>query len=315
MVTSYVVDAFEVGQPTQQFQCTSSGLSCVIHNLKSSTQYSFSVSAVNSVGQGATSSAVTLSTLRPTSTEWDSFRSTTPLSLSTTLSLPPAPARVTSQRVGSRRTQVTAVRRAADANIPVTYALISVSTRTNKLLARIKVLVDPTNPTTTVSVPYASSRIKVAVQFANSIGLSPGGPAGLNISEGNTFEWTTVAGTVDLVGDDVPGSITFAKGSAQLTYTTQQTLKKVATAAKKRGGLVYVTGFAQAGERRSAWMLEPLARARAEAVAKFLSRQGVRQWITFHGTTARTNTGWKPTNQRRVVVTTMSPTTASPTVS
>ncbi len=315
MVTSYIVDVFEVGQPAQQFQCTSSGLSCVIHNLKSSTQYSFSVSAVNSVGQGATSSAVTLSTLRPTSTEWDSFRNTTPLALSTTLSLPPAPARVTSQRVGSRRTQVTAIRRAADANIPVTYALISVSTRTNKLLARIKVLVDPNNPTTTVSVPYASSRIKVAVQFANSIGLSPGGPAGLNISEGNTFEWTTVAGTVDLVGEDIPGSITFAKGSSQLTYTTQKTLKKMAAAAKKRGGLVYITGFAQKGERRSAWMLEPLARARAEAVAKYLSRQGVRQWITFQGTTARTNTGWKPTNQRRVVVTTVSPTAISPTVS
>jgi outer membrane protein OmpA-like peptidoglycan-associated protein len=315
VITSYSVEAVEVNQPSQVLRCTSAGLSCVINNLKATTQYSFTVKATNSVGTGAASAAITLTTNRAASTEWDSYRTTTPVVLASQLSLPPAPARVTSQGVGGRRTQITAVRSARDAAIPVTYALISVSTRTNKLLARIKVIVDPQNPSTTVSVPYASSKVKIAVQFANDIGLSPGGPAGTNIAEGNTFEWTTVAGQVTLVGSQVPGGIYFARSSSQLTYTAQQTLKKMAATAKSRGGLVYVTGFAQRGESKSAWMLEPLARARAEAVAKYLSRLGVRQWITFHGTTARATTGWKPITDRRVIVTTVYPTESSPTVS
>jgi outer membrane protein OmpA-like peptidoglycan-associated protein len=314
VITSYSVEAVEVNQPSQVLRCTSAGLSCVINNLKATTQYSFTVKATNSVGTGAASAAITLTTNRAASTEWDSYRTTTPVVLASQLSLPPAPARVTSQGVGGRRTQITAVRSARDAAIPVTYALISVSTRTNKLLARIKVIVDPQNPSTTVSVPYASSKVKIAVQFANDIGLSPGGPAGTNIAEGNTFEWTTVAGQVTLVGSQVPGGIYFARSSSQLTYTAQQTLKKMAATAKSRGGLVYVTGFAQRGESKSAWMLEPLARARAEAVAKYLSRIGVRQWITFHGTTARATTGWKPITGRRVIVTTVYPTESSPTV-
>ena len=314
-VTAYSVEATEVAQPSQRFRCTTIGFSCIVNNLKSSTQYSFTVTATNSVGTGNASLPVVLSTGRPTTTEWDSFRTATPLASATELRLPPAPAKVTSQGVNQRRTQITAVRSARDANIPVTYALISVTTRSNKLLARIKVLVDPQNPATTVSVPYASSKIKVVVQFANDIGLSPGGPAGINIAEGNTFEWTTVAGSASLVGTEIPGTLSFAKGSAQLTYSMQQTLKKMATTAKKRGGLVYVTGFASRGERRSAWMLEPLARARAEAVAKYLSRLGVRQWITFHGTTSRPTSGWRPITDRRVVVTTVYPTETSSSVS
>lgn len=252
---------------------------------------------------------------RVASNEWASFRSTTSILLASQLSLPPAPARVTSQSISNRRTQITAVRSMRDADIPVTYALISVTTRTNKLLARIKVLVNSQDPTTTVSVPYASSRVKIFVQFANDIGLSPGGPSGINITEGNTFEWTTVAGQVSLVGTQIPGAVYFTPGSAKLTTSTQKSLKQMATVAKSRGGLVYVTGFAQRGERKSAWTLEPLARARAEVVAKYLSQLGVRQWITFQGTTSRTTSGWKPLTHRRVMLTTVYPQGTSPTVS
>jgi len=216
---------------------------------------------------------------------------------------------------GGRRTQVTATRAAKDVNIPVTHAIISVRLKNGKLLARIQVRVDANNPTTTVTVPYKSSLVNISVQFANDIGLSPGGVAGTNIAEGNTFEWTTVEGSASLVGSEVPGGIYFERGSSQLTYTAQQTLKKMATIIQKRGGLVYVTGFAQNGERRSAWTLDSLARARAEAVSKYLSRLGIRQWITFHGTTTKAANGWKPISDRRVVVTTVYPNDSSSSVS
>jgi outer membrane protein OmpA-like peptidoglycan-associated protein len=198
---------------------------------------------------------------------------------------------------GGRRTQVTAVRAAKDANIPVTHALISIRTRTNKLLARIKVLVDPANPTTSVSVPYASSKVRVSVQFANDIG----------IAEGNTFEWTTVNNETRIKGTQIKGDLFFARGKSTITYAMQQNLKKMAATAKARGGLIYVSGFAQKGELKSAWMLEPLARARAEAVSKYLAKIGVRQWITFHGTSNSAFNGWEPVSGRQVIITTVMP--------
>jgi outer membrane protein OmpA-like peptidoglycan-associated protein len=208
---------------------------------------------------------------------------------------------------GGRRTQVTAVRAAKDANIPVTHALISIRTRTNKLLARIKVLVDPANPTTSVSVPYASSKVRVSVQFANDIGISDGGTAGVNIAEGNTFEWTTVNNETRIKGTQIKGDLFFARGKSTITYAMQQNLKKMAATAKARGGLIYVSGFAQKGEVKSGWMLEPLARARAEAVSKYLAKIGVRQWITFHGTSNSAFNGWEPVSGRQVIITTVMP--------
>ena len=308
-VTSYSVLALETSNPANTFRCTSSGLSCVMNGLKSSVNYTFKVRATNSVGSGGYSAETAFDMARPASSDWTSYRnSSTPVASSTALSLPPAPARVTVRSMsGGRRTQVTAVRAVRDANIPVTYALISIRTRTNKLLARIKVLVDPTNPTTSVSVPYASNKVKVSVQFANEIGISSGGPAGVNIAEGNTFEWTTVGNETRIKGTRVKGDLFFARGKSTLTYTMQQTLKKMAATAKARGGLIYVSGFAQRGELRSAWMLEPLARARAEAVSKYLAKIGVRQWITFHGTTGSAHNGWESVSGRQVIITTVMP--------
>jgi outer membrane protein OmpA-like peptidoglycan-associated protein len=288
----------------------------VIGNLPNNVEAKVRIMAVNRVGAGAASNMRAATPVARRSPVWETQRSTVDSSATSLASqLPPRPAVVRSRSVqGGRRTQVTATRAAKDVNIPVTHAIISVRLKNGKLLARIQVRVDSNNPTTTVTVPYKSSLVNISVQFANDIGLSPGGIAGTNIAEGNTFEWTTVDGSVSLAGNEVPGGVYFVRGSSQLTYTAQQTLKKMAKTIKTRGGLVYVTGFAQKGERRSAWTLDSLARARAEAVSKYLSRLGIRQWITFHGTTAKVTSGWKPINSRRVVVSTVYPSQSLPTV-
>jgi len=286
----------------------------IIGNLPNNVEAKVRIMAVNRVGNGARSNMKATTPIAKRSLEWDIQRNTASSTQTTnnattvqqSTQLPPAPARVTVQSVsGGRRTQVTAIRAAKDANIPVTYALISIRTRTNKLLARIKVLVDSANPTTSVSVPYASSKVLVSVQFANEIGISSGGPTGVNIAEGNTFEWTTVSNETRIKGSQIKGDLFFARGKSTLTYAMQQTLKKMAVTAKARGGLIYVSGFAEKGEIKSAWMLEPLARARAEAVAKYLAKIGVRQWITFHGTAQNAMNGWKPVSGRQVIVTTV----------
>jgi outer membrane protein OmpA-like peptidoglycan-associated protein len=288
----------------------------VVGNLPNNVEARVRIMAVNRVGAGARSNMRATTPVTPRSFEWETQRSlisgALPSAQATVSSLskqlPPRPATVRIQSLqGGRRTQVTAVRAARDANIPVTHAIISVRTRTNKLLARIKVLVNPTNPTTSVSVPYASSKVRVTVQFANEIGISDGGTAGVNIAEGNTFEWTTVSNETRIKGTQIKGDLFFARGKSTLTYTMQQNLKKMAATAKARGGLVYVSGFAQKGELKSAWMLEPLARARAEAVSKYLAKIGVRQWITFHGTANSAFNGWEPVSGRQVIITTVMP--------
>jgi outer membrane protein OmpA-like peptidoglycan-associated protein len=307
-ISAYAVIATSSTNPSDIARCSTVTTSCVLLGLTDNTNYKVKVRAFNSVGAGAYTSEFSVDTPKIVlnSSAWDTYRKGAPaIAVSQSLSqLPPAPAKVTAQSVTGKRTLVTAVRATKDAAIPVTYAIISVTMKsTNKLITRINVRVDPANPTTSVSVPYASSKVRVNVQFANDIGISAGGPAGVNIAEGNTFESTTIAGEPRILGTEVPGSIYFSRGSAILTKSLKTRLSSVAASAKARGGLVYVTGFATPGELRSAWMLDSLARARAEAVAKYLASLGVRQWITFHGAES-TGSNWESERERKVVVAT-----------
>jgi flagellar motor protein MotB len=80
-------------------------------------------------------------------------------------------------------------------------------------------------------------------------------------------------------------------------------LRKMARTAQRRGGLVYVTGYAQNGEIASAWRLESLAGKRAEVVAKYLTSIGVRQWVTYQGHVGVRNP-WNTARERRVAVST-----------
>ena len=307
-IVAYSVVAVSSTNSSDISRCSTIGTTCQLVGLTENTNYKVKVRAHNSVGAGAYTAEFSVDTPKtPINTsEWDTYRKAAP-AIATSQSanqLPPAPARVTAKSTSTTRTLVTAVRAPKDANIPVTFAIISVTLNaTNKLLTRIKVQVDPANPTTTVSVPFASRKVRVSVQFANDIGVSSGGPVGGNVAEGNTFESTTVAGEPRIVGTEVPGSVYFSKGSAVLTSSLKSRLKVVAAATKARGGLVYVTGFAAPGELRSAWLLDSLARARAEAVAKYLASLGVRQWITFHGAET-TGSDWERDRERKVVIAT-----------
>ena len=254
----------------------------------------------------------TTATIITAVTVWMDYRAEVPVSsaeqpvlrLAAPQVLPPAPARVSTQSVaGGRSTRVTAVRAVQDAAIPVTHAIITVHSSRNRVLARINVRVDPTNPTTSVTVPYARRNVRVSVQFANDIGISKGGPSGVNVTQGNTFEWAAVDGRPQIRGTEVPGSLIFNRGSSTLTNSMKSALSSMARTVSSRGGLVYVTGFAQNGEIASAWRLESLAQKRAEVVARYLTSLGVRQWVTFQGH-AGVRSPWNTARERRVAVST-----------
>ena len=120
---------------------------------------------------------------------------------------------------------------------------------------------------------------------------------------------TTEEGQLALTLDGIPvfdndGVFTGYRGSARdTTAAAKAELKKTAQTVRSRGGLVYVSGFAGRDELGSVWLVQSLARMRAEVVAKYLSTLGVRQWITFGGATAP-NSQWDPSRVRRVVVST-----------
>jgi outer membrane protein OmpA-like peptidoglycan-associated protein len=154
-----------------------------------------------------------------------------------------------------------------------------------------------------VTVPFASSKVKVAVQFANDYGISAGGPVGVNIAEARTFDTTLVAGQVRVVGTETAPYAYFSRGSSALTPAGKAALRQAAAAVKARGGLVYVSGFAASTEVPSVWLVQSLARKRAEVSAKYLSALGVRQWIYFGGTVAP-RSPWDESRVRRVVVST-----------
>jgi outer membrane protein OmpA-like peptidoglycan-associated protein len=301
-VTSYTAVVSANG--AEAARCSTTRTTCTVRGLRAGTAYSFSVRAHNSVGAGAWSQPFVASTTTPPVAPAPAAApAVAPAAVAVTQALPPAPARVRTTSAGSTRTRISASRGTAGVSIPITHAIISVSTRSGRLLARIKVKVDSASPETSVTVPFASSKVKVAVQFANDYGISAGGPVGVNIAEARTFDTTLVAGQVRVVGTETAPYAYFSRGSSALTPAGKAALRQAAAAVKARGGLVYVSGFAASTEVPSVWLVQSLARKRAEVSAKYLSALGVRQWIYFGGTVAP-RSPWDESRVRRVVVST-----------
>ena len=116
---------------------------------------------------------------------------------------------------------------------------------------------------------------------------------------------TTIDGRPRLTGTPLSTGIGFARGSSTLSASTKTILKKTLKTVQARGGLIYVTGYAQTGETKSSWMLDTLARKRAENVAKYLLAIGARQGITFYGAPTATST-WHSSRAGYVDIATVS---------
>jgi outer membrane protein OmpA-like peptidoglycan-associated protein len=229
---------------------------------------------------------------------WETYRAENAGLSRALVGMPPAPGKVSIASTGAR-TKVTATGTKTSGG-PITHAIITISSKSRKVLARISVRVSSDNPTATVTVPFKSSLISVSVQFANDYGVSTGGPAGVNVREGNTYDSTVIGGRPQLMGSINGDPVYFAAGSSVLTPAGMKQLQAVAARVKMSSGLVYVTGYSRIDEVRG-WAVDALARARAETVAKYLAKMGVRQWISFQGAGA-VKSDWGDWRDRRVVV-------------
>jgi outer membrane protein OmpA-like peptidoglycan-associated protein len=305
-ITNYAVSATNASNSGDVVRCTTTALTCTVNSLKIGTTYNITVRARNSVGEGATSAQFSAQTAKPApivstpsgSTVWQTYRTENAGLSQSLVGLPPAPAKVRIASAGAR-TKVTATGAKTSIGV-ITQAIITISSKSKKVLARISVRVSSDNPTATVTVPFKSQLISVSVQFANDFGVSTGGPTGVNVREGNTYDSTVVGGKPQLMGSVTGSPVYFNSGSSTLTPSGMKQLRAVAETVKQTAGLVYVTGYSRIDEVRG-WTVDALARTRAETVAKYLAKLGVRQWIKFQGAGAL-KSDWGDWRDRRVVI-------------
>jgi outer membrane protein OmpA-like peptidoglycan-associated protein len=301
-VTSYRAIATSTIDPTDVQRCSTAATTCTIRNLTPTSAYTFTVRAINSVGTSAPSAGITVGGTSAIPSVWG-IPSLGAASARRVLALPPGPQAVRVRAAGSRnRTNITAV--APTTNIMISHAIITVADPNGRITARIKVAVDQANPTASVTIPYASSRVRIGVQFANDYGIS-------KLSAKSFFMSKLVTSRADAAANVVPGtlasgvegkkvgqSVYFPGASAQLDATDKAELRRVAAQIKREGGLVWVTGYARRSPTTSNAFMMKISEQRAIAVAHYLSTLGIQQWIRFHGAGAPTSTTGVDTDRR-----------------
>ena len=89
-----------------------------------------------------------------------------------------------------------------------------------------------------------------------------------------------------LVGKSLGKDVFFVADSAKLSAAAKKTLRQAARLAITSGSKVAVTGFAAASPKGTKFE-KRLAESRALRVANFLRKQGLENWIYFHGLNSR----------------------------
>jgi outer membrane protein OmpA-like peptidoglycan-associated protein len=174
---------------------------------------------------------------------------------------------------------------------------------------RIKVAVDKSNPQTSVTIPYSSSRVRVAVQFANAYGVSALATNGwkptvsaarLTDSAANVQKGVTAVRFVP-VGTAIGAPVYFVGASTALSAAGKAELARIAAIVKRDGGLVNVTGYSRQSSTTPASFIKKISERRALAVANYLAGLGVQQWIRFQGVGAPSTKEGADTDRRVVV--------------
>lgn len=303
-ITSYRIGGVSNIDTKDTPLCSSTELTCTVHGLNMSAAYNFTATAFNTFGEGAASKIYFAQAFSAVPSIWGM---TSELAGERTLSgLPPAPGRVKVLASG-RRSNVTAT--APKTTVPITHAIITVATTTGRVVLRLKVAVDKSNPETSVTIPYSSSKINVAVQFANAFGVSPMATAGWKPTPtvlrqtdaaANVMRGVTAVRMVP-VGKVIGEPVYFIGASSALSATGKRALAAIAAEAKREGGIINVTGYARKSPTTSNAFIKKVSEQRALVVANYLATLGVQQWVRWQGVGAPTTTTGSDTDRRVVV--------------
>ena len=141
---------------------------------------------------------------------------------------------------------------------------------------------------------------KVSAYTINRHGVSPHAPKYSNIRRQDTRRNATRLpnGGFALLGSELGSPVLFDGASADITAAGRVELNRIAKIARRKGGNVYVTGFARRnGIDSDAWLLR-LSQRRAENVSHYLADRGVTSWISWSGVGAATSYIGAPTDRR-----------------
>ena len=303
-VTSYRITAVSTIDPKDVRVCSSTRLTCTLQGLAMSSAYNVTAKAFNVFGDGAASATYFSQAFSAIPSIWGSISdkvSERPL-----VGLPPAPGSVKVLASGSK-SNVTAT--APKTSIPITHAIITVAGTKGRVVLRLKVSIDKSSPQMTITVPYASSKIKVGVQFANAYGVSAITSNGWRPSAtvtrqtdaaANVLRGTTAVRMVP-VGTVVGQPVYFIGASSALSTAGKRALAAIAAQAKRDGGIVNVTGYARKSPTTSNAFIKQVSEQRALVVANYLASLGVNQWIRWQGVGAPTATTGSDADRRVVV--------------
>ena len=270
-----------------------------------SSAYNLTARAYNSFGEGATSSTYFAQAFSAVPSEWGSLSAP---AARLAVGLPPSPGTVKVSAAASRN-QSNVIATAPKTSVPITNAIITVANTSGRVVLRLKVSVDKSNPQMSVTVPYASSRIRVGVQFANQYGVSPLATTGwkppTNVTRQTDAAANVQPGVTAMkmvpIGTTVGSPIYFVGASNQLSAVGKRALDAIAAQVKRDGGTVNVTGYARRSPDTSDAFMKHVSELRALAVANYLASRGVQQWIRWQGVGAPTSTTGSDTDRRVVV--------------
>jgi outer membrane protein OmpA-like peptidoglycan-associated protein len=185
----------------------------------------------------------------------------------------------------------------------VDAVIFVITDRTGKVIGRIRKPVETSMTKAGIRIDTLPKGAKVSAYTVNRHGVSPRAPRYANLRHVDTRKNRTLlpSGGYRLLGSPLGDNIIFDGASAAFTPTAKAELDRVAKLAKRKGGQLYITGFARRnGINSDGWLLR-LSKRRAEAVAKYLADQGVISWITWNGVGPATETIGTSENRNVVI--------------
>ena len=181
----------------------------------------------------------------------------------------------------------------------VDAVIFVITDRNGNVIGRIRKPVTDSMTKATMRIDKLPKGAKVSAYTVNRHGVSPRAPRYANVRHVDTRRNRTALpnGSYRLLGSPLGEDVIFEGASHVLTADAKTELDRLASIAKRKGGQLYITGFARRnGINSDGWLLR-LSKRRAEAVATYLADRGVTGWITWNGVGPATQTIGTPENR------------------
>jgi outer membrane protein OmpA-like peptidoglycan-associated protein len=253
----------------------------VISGLDNGTTYPVKIRAVNIVGAGTASSAVS-------GTPAAASPPPAPPSSSSGSAPPPIPpttkvsAITVKQSNSSKGSMLTLKLNEPPAGSEKVFVVVRLLDLNGKLIQELNIPVTSTTSTLEVPVNLPIGTFTVSAGASNSLASSQSMNLQADIVKKAWLASTSPEGTLRLAGKAASDPVAFSPNSVLLSKQAKIQLRQAARIAKRTNSRVAVTGFA-ANSGMGTVFEKNIAERRALAVTRFLKAQGVSSWLFYSG--------------------------------